>query len=171
MTEVNQREPHRVPDMLNGAVAGIVGGIVAAFLLERFQAAIKDLAPTQSDEESAPVKAADQVSRVVAGRPLPDGWKQPGGEAVHYALGAALGTAYGVAAEYDPRVTAGLGTLFGLSASVVLDETLVPVLGLSDPPWRSSARAHAFGLISHLVFGLVTETTRRQLRASGPPLR
>ena len=90
--------------------------------------------------------------------------KEAAGNAVHYLFGALLGGAYGLLAEYRPEVTKGYGTLFG-AASAVFDEVAVPVAGLSGPPTDFPAATHAYALASHVVFGGVTEATRRLVRA------
>ncbi len=45
--------------------------------------------------------------------------------------------------------------------AVIMDEALVPAVGLSGPPWRSPASTHAYSLASHFVFGLTLEVVRR----------
>ena len=90
--------------------------------------------------------------------------KEAAGNAVHYLFGALLGGAYGLLAEYRPEVTKGFGTAFG-AASAAFDELGVPAAGLSGPPTDFPAATHAYGLASHIVFGGVTEATRRLVRA------
>ena len=87
---------------------------------------------------------------------------------VHAKL-AALGVAYGVAAEFRPGVTAGYGTAFGTAAAALLDEGAVPAVGLGAAPWTAPASTHAYALSSHLVFGAVTEFVRRQVSATLAP--
>ena len=84
---------------------------------------------------------------------------------MHYLFGALLGGAYGLLAEYRPEVTKGFGTLFG-AATTALDEIGVPAAGLSGPPSEFPAATHAYSLASHVVFGGVTEATRRLVRTS-----
>jgi putative membrane protein len=47
---------------------------------------------------------------------------------------------------------------------LVVDETAVPVLGLSKPPTDYPASTHVYALASHLVYGLTAELVRRSLR-------
>ena len=104
------------------------------------------------------------------------GWDQPqrvpaqqqplAGQIVHYVVGAARGAGYGIAAEFRPAVTAGFGAPFGFGLAAVLDEAVVPAVGLGSPPWETPPSTHAYTLASHLLFGTVTEFTRRQLRAT-----
>lgn len=155
------------PDLMRGALAGLAAGLAAAFAMNQFQKLWSAFVSEDSegDGDSATVRTADEVSHALTGRKLPKRAKEPAGEAVHYALGAALGVAYGVAAEFRPRVTLGFGTVFGTTTALVLDEALVPALGITDPPWEFPAGTHAYSLVSHLVFGAVAEGTRASIRA------
>ena len=102
--------------------------------------------------------------RTATGKFIASEDKEAAGEAVHYLFGALLGGAYGLLAEYRPEVTTGSGTAFG-AVSAAFDEIGVPVAGLSGPPTESPAATHIYALASHVVFGSVTEATRRLVRA------
>lgn len=115
--------------------------------------------------EPTTVKAAEAVSEHGLGHRLTDREKPYAGAAVHYGFGAALGAAYGAAAEIEPRVTAGFGLPYGAAVALIFDEALVPALGLSGPPWRSPASTHAYSLASHLAFGAALEAARRAVRS------
>ena len=156
--------PDSRPDPLRGAIAGVAAGLAAAFAMNQFQ----KLWPQESADKGDPatVKAANKASRTATGKPVPEPAKDIAGEAVHYGLGAALGVGYGILAEYWPQATAGLGTAFGAVTALALDEAAVPAMGLGEAPWKTPPATHAYGMISHIVFGLVTEGARRSLRAA-----
>lgn len=160
----------RRPDPLLGAGAGLVAGLVASFAMSQFQ---KIWGATISEQgsggDSATVKTANKASRTATGRSVEKEEKKEAGEAVHYATGAALGLAYGLAAEFRREVTIGRGTGFGVAVAAVLDEATVPAMGLSDPPWKTPIETHVYGFVSHLVFGLVIETVRRGIRTLDRP--
>ena len=156
--------------LLRGATAGLVAGVVASFAMEAGQALAAKLSPSDGgEEEPATAKAADRVAKAVTGAPVPEPDHPLAGQIVHYALGAGLGLAYGIAAEFSPRVTAGYGAGFGLTTAALLDEAAVPAAGLGTPPWSTSPATHAYTIASHLVFGAVAELTRRQVNASLQP--
>lgn len=157
----------RRADPVAGALAGFAAGLAAAFAVKHFEALWKSLAPREPGDARDPpnVEAASAVVCAAGGRRLADRAKDTGGTVVHYAMGAALGVVYGVAAEYWPRIRTGHGTAFGLVSALALEDALVPAAGLSEPPWRSSIGAHARGLAAHLVFGAVAEGARSRLRA------
>ena len=155
----------RKPDPIRGALAGLAAGLAASFAMGMAQRLFAAIGPKQaSDGDPATVKAANKVSRAAAGRSIEKEHKEAAGGTVHYATGAALGLAYGIAAEYRPEVTAGHGAVFGVATSLALDEAGVPLAGLGKPPWQAPLSSHAFGLASHFVFGLAAEGARRALR-------
>ncbi len=157
--------PPLAPAPLRGLAAGIAAGLVASLAMNLFQKGWASvLAPPSTGDDPATVKAAQKMSRAATGKFFASEDKQAAGEATHYLFGAMLGGAYGLIAEYRPEVTAGRGTLFG-AASTALDEVGVPAAGLSGPPSDFPAATHAYSLASHILFGMVTEATRRQLRA------
>lgn len=122
----------------------------------------------QSDNESdddATVKAASTLSEGVFGHELTPDQKKIAGPAVHYAVGAAGGIVYGVAAELAPEITKGAGLPYGTAFWLVVDEGLVPLLGFAKGPGEYPLSAHAYALASHLVFGATAEVVRRLLRA------
>ena len=159
-------EDINAPALLKGAAVGLAAGLLASLAMNQFQAVVASLSSDQDDEEPSTEKAADRISRAVTGGPVPDERKEAAGNLVHYALGAALGVAYGIAAEVRPGIIAGFGTAFGTGVAAVLDEAAVPAAGLAAPPSETPASTHVYALVSHLVFGAVTEASRRLLRAA-----
>ena len=156
--------PKSQPAPFRGLAAGIAAGQIASLAMNLFQKAwAKALPLPSSGDDPATVKAAQKVSRAATGEYFAKAHKSAAGTAVHYAFGAMLGGAYGLLAEYRPEVTKAGGTLFGAAASA-LDELAVPAAGLSAPPTDFPAATHTYGMVSHLVFGGVTEATRKLLR-------
>src|SRR5690348_18378258 len=84
-------------DIMKGLLAGVAGGLLAAFLMEQFQAAWSATAQAMSPakkrggrkSDPATVKAANIISEKVVGRKVPRNYKPLAGEAVHYGMGAA----------------------------------------------------------------------------------
>ncbi len=172
----------REPNLAKGAIAGLVGGLAASWVMNQFQAAVpakafkKLLGETDesgggsgsddSHESAEPttVKAAEAVSEGAFDHKLTDDEKAWAGPAVHYSLGSSAGLVYGLLAEADPRVTAGGGLPFGAAFWLVADEATVPALGLSKAPWQFPPSTHVYSFVSHLVYGLTTEAVRRLVR-------
>lgn len=86
---------------------------------------------------------------------------------LHYAFGTAVGAVYGEAMELTrTRGVVVPGLAFGAALFAVADEIAVPALGLGEEMDQAPLSDHAFGLLSHLVYGLGTEVARRGLRAA-----
>ena len=161
---MSEATPSTAARIATGAAVGLIAGLAASFAMDRFQA----LTQPKSDDDSEPAteQAADGIARVVTGEPLAANDKPLGGQLVHYGLGTLLGTGYGIAAEFAPRVTTSMGTAFGIGTWAVLDEAAVPAAGLGDPPWKAAPSTQAYSLSSHLVFGVVAEGARVGARAA-----
>lgn len=147
--------------ILKGAAIGLVAGLAASFVMEKAQSVLQGDA--EGGGESSTTKAADKLSQATTGAAVPKPDKPKAGELVHYGFGAALGLVYGAVAAQWRGVTAGFGSLFGLGVALAADELLVPALGLGPWPTETPPKTHAFGVASHLVFGLSLEAVRRAL--------
>ena len=161
-------------DVVKGAVAGLVGGIVATVVMGKFQAFLSALSEEDKksknekskEDEPATVKAAEEISATVFDHKLTKSEKEPAGEAMHYAMGAASGLIYGVASEIAPVTTVGAGLPFGAAIWLIADDVVVPALGLSKPVTEYPLSTHAYALSSHLVYGLATDIVRRAVRSA-----
>lgn len=152
------------PRPVLGLFAGIAAGLIASAAMAAFQSvAAKPMGQDQSDDDPATVKAADKVAVATTGDRVPDAYRAPAGQAVHYLTGAALGGLYGVLTEYRPGAASGFGSLYGIATSALLDEAAVPAAGLGSAPWDTSAATHAYGALAHLVFGVTLEGARSLL--------
>ena len=163
-----------------GLLVGLIGGLAASWAMNRFQDVWLTVSPSDAsneketnredsdvaseDQDDATVKAASAVSEGLFDHKLTPAEKKIAGPAVHYAVGAAAGMVYGVASELMPEVTTGLGLPYGTAFWLVVDETIVPLLGLSKGPNKYPLSTHAYALASHLVYGATVEGTRRILR-------
>jgi putative membrane protein len=184
------RESRDHSNIWKGLAAGLVGGLVASWTMNRFQdvwasfaaghekppdAEISQhgLRPEKADlqqnneaQDDTTVKAASAIAEGLFHHKLSKSEKKFAGPAVHYSLGTAAGGLYGVAAEAMPDVTAGAGLTFGTAFWLVVDEGAVPLLGLSKGPAEYPVSTHLYALASHLIFGLTTEMVRRGVRRS-----
>ncbi len=175
-----------------GLAAGIVSGLAAAAVMNRFQALLSrqtggeershgaqslqtgspgqgvglELRAAGRDEQTddATERLANAVSVKVFDRELTKREKAAAGTAFHYAMGATSGALYGAVAELAPGATAGAGLPFGLAVWIVADEGIVPAAGLSKSPSEYPLSIHAYSFASHLVFGLTAEVVRRAAR-------
>jgi len=156
-------------DVVKGAFAGLIGGLVASFVMSEFQSLLSKLTEEEKNskkkkDEPATVKAAEEISEAVFAHKLKKSEKESAGEAVHYAMGATSGLIYGIASEIAPLTTAGLGLPFGAAVWLVADDIVVPTLGLAKPATEYRFSTHAYALSSHLVYSLTTDLVRRGVR-------
>jgi len=159
-----------------GLAAGVVGGLVASWVMDRFQywwLSFSDrdelsLQQTTIDpvnqDEPATVKTASVISEGVFNHSLSVKEKEIAGSLVHYAVGTTAGAVYGLAAESTPEVTKLMGVPFGAVFWMVVDEGALPLLGLAKEPNAYPVSTHAYALASHLVFGLTAEVVRSSVR-------
>ena len=154
-------------DLMKGAVAGVV----ATWVMDRVDWFMYRREPEQSRRETwAARPEGKDPAHVIASRasdalgtgPIPQG--HPAGLAVHYAIGVAPAALYGVLRERVPAVGAGAGLAFGAAMFVAEDEVANPALGFAAPPQDYPWQPHARGLVSHLIYGLVTDAVLRGLR-------
>lgn len=172
MSETLERHPVR------GILAGAVGGLVAAWVMNEFMAgpgkrlskAVQtpeenDAQAQPSDEPDATMKTADAiVQQVTGGQHLTYAQKQTGGPIVHYSFGALAGALYGGVAEYSAFARSGFGTTFGSALFAGADLLAVPALHLSAPLSETPSETLATPFAAHLVYGVTTEFVRRILR-------
>lgn len=167
--------------LASGIVAGIAGGLVAAWVMNQFTANVgpslqkgvqgeesagERQEPAGPKPDDATMKTADAVvSTVTGGRHLSHEGKEKGGPIVHYAFGAIMGAAYGALAEGIPETTLGFGTAFGAALFAGADLVAVPALNLSGSPSDAPASSMATPFAAHLVYGAATEAVRRMVRA------
>jgi len=172
-------------------MAGMIGGAVASYAMNQFQAAFKSpphkeqprgaaskgtatggtearasRKPQQHEEggADATVKTAQLISRNLFDHDLSDREKQIAGPAIHYAYGVIVGGLYGGLSEVLPVVSAGLGMPYGAVLWALGDEVAVPALGLSKPPTKYPLATHADALSTHFVYGITLDVVRRVAR-------
>ncbi len=143
--------------LAKGLLAGLIGGLVGS--------AAKTLAesiypPRVEGQQPPPVVLAEKV----AGHSLTTGQKHVAAQGIHWSFGPIIGAAYGALAEYAPVVTDRHGVTFGMALCSVTHEGVLPALGL-NPAWENQPlREQSSEMISHSVYGLVTESVRKHVR-------
>ena len=192
MREDGKGDGRRDGNVWKGLAAGLIGGLVASWTMNRFQDVWSKLAEGEEEspgagvarpdvsrtderpeqpsggegEADATVKAASAISEGIFDHRLTRGQKEWAGPAVHYAFGTSVGGLYGAAAELAPGVAAGAGLPFGAAFWLIADEGAVPLLGLSKGPTEYPLSTHVYALASHLVYGLTAEAVRRAVRGA-----
>jgi uncharacterized membrane protein YagU involved in acid resistance len=153
----------RRPNPWLGAGAGLIGGLAGSFAIGGFHHLWAKATHSNLEEKGmeSTTKAATFLSRKVMDRELDEQTKPKAASAVHFAFGSLVGAAYGAAAAVDSKFSEGLGIPFGASVYVGAHATSVPALGLSEPPTKAPLKDEVGEFLGHLVYGLVTDVTRR----------
>lgn len=160
-------------NLLKGVIAGAAAGLVATFVMSKYQNISQDLfsnngesSDKEKSEKSEPatVKAANAITDTVFDHELEKDEKEIAGQAMHYLMGGVSGAIYGGAAEYSNLVKKGGGFPFGTAVWAIADDFVVPALGLSKSPLKFPLSTHAYAITSHWVYGAVSELARKQIR-------
>jgi putative membrane protein len=165
--------------LLGGFAAGVIAGLVATWVLDKYQQGALEatrrvenatnagpaFSRQQEDQlreqQRAHAEAAKRIAKSTIGKKLSHAQQRDAAAIVQYAAGALAGGVYGVAAEILPGVRRWYG--MGYSKAIFLggSEPLLPWLGLSS---GQKVQVTPAGLPAPLVFGVALETTRRVLR-------
>lgn len=163
-----------VPAALLGAVASIPASKLKAISERQLQRAAETVWPPSEEEKKLvgvdpsnhldnmpPAVLADRVARHLGYGPLDHATKLRIQNTIHYSFGALYGSAYAVAANAFPAVTAGFGTAAGAGLYLAGHGSALPLLKVQASPWRLPRAAFAWELASHLLFGAALELSRR----------
>ncbi len=163
-------------EVWKGMVAGLIGGLVASWTMNQFQALLSKLAespqqssqPQQQAQQSdmdkpATLKMAEKVARAVLHRELRPDEEKIAEPLVHYVYGTAWGGIYGALAEAEPVTAKAIGLPFGAALWLAGDEIAVPAFGLSKGPTEYPVSSHLQALASHAVYGVTTDVVRRAM--------
>jgi putative membrane protein len=157
MTTQPKKLPAPARDILKGALAGLIGGLIATAAKS---AAEKVYPPRTHGEPEPPAVLAEKMGQPKAETPQ----KKFVEESIHWVFGAAAGAAYGALAEIYPQVTEKHGANFGMALMAVTHEGALPALGLSAPPAQQEGREKRSEMVTHVVYGVVCETVRVLVR-------
>ena len=154
-TETASRPTH---SLAKGLAAGLIAGIVATAARSFAE---KLYPPRTHGEPEPPTILAEKI----AGRSLEQDTRITATETIHWSFGAAAGAAYGAIAEYYPPITERNGANFGMTLMALTHHSALPALGLAAEPEEQTAREKSSEVVTHVVFGVVTETVRRIVRS------
>ncbi len=139
-----------------GLLAGFIGGI-AGSAAKLIGEAIYP--PRTLGQEPPPALLVEKIM----GHPISKSQQTLASQGFHWTFGPGLGAAYGVAAEFVPQVTALYGVAFGWVVLVGTHESVLPALGLVEPPLKQPLQEQTSEIATHALYGFVTEFVRRLL--------
>ena len=177
--EKNSRKRREIK-LLGGLAAGIIGGIVATWVLDKYQQGALEatraaenavnagpiLSRRQEDrlreQQLAHAEAAERIAQSTFGKGLSRNQRRNAAPIVQYAIGALAGGAYGFAVEILPVVRRGYGTGYSNLLFLGGSQAVLPWLNLGTR--QKIAPLKNGGLSAPIIYGATLETTRRILR-------
>lgn len=153
-------------DLIKGAIAGAVAtwamDRLTTFLYEHEDEEARAREDEARGGETAYQAAAEKAAEAV-GAELAPAERKRAGAALHWGLGVGAGAVYGVVRPRVPFVGDAEGVGFGSTFFLLMDEGVVPLLGLTPGPNAFPWQTHARGLAGHVVFGMVADATLKLL--------
>lgn len=139
---------------------GLLAGLVATQVTNLAQRPLRRATPENVDRHEERVRPGASSSLVAAQKlakaldvPPSQHREERWGKAIHLAVGMGWGPVYGLLRRYVGLRPVSAALASGAAMSLVLDEALVPTLGLSAPNHRYPAFTRIRGFIAHLVYG------------------
>lgn len=160
----------QVRETIVDLAAGIIGGIVATRVNDYVEKAFWEVTPEREkalEPDTAHESSAEAAAHLLLSRETDEPREQDVEvlkKGVHYGLGAAWGPFYCWLRRHGDLSPALAGIVSGTALSLIVDETLNPVLGITPPPDAYPESAHVRGLLTHVVWGLVCGATAEVLR-------
>lgn len=151
---------NREADLARGFLAGAIGGLVGT--------ALKTLAerylPVRPPSAEAPPAKMAKRTAALAGERLSEQQKEVAEQGIHWVFGTVLGGVYGAAVEWLPALNDGMGLPFGAAVFGLMHEAALPAADLEPGHQGKDAGDERNEMVTHLIYGFVTEVTRAQMR-------
>lgn len=150
--------------------AGVIGGIVATKVNDYVEKAFWEVTPESEkvlEPETEHNSSAEAAAHMLLERETDVPREQDVAivkKGVHYGLGAAWGPLYCWLRRHGDMPPALAGVVSGTALSLIVDETLNPLLGITPPPGAYPESAHLRGFLTHVAWGLVCGATAETLR-------
>ncbi len=156
------KKPSKAEDLslLKGLLAGLAGGLVGSAA----KVVAEELFPPRTKGRTIPPRILIDRAVEATNASVPEPAKQAATQGIHWAFGTMIGGAYGVAAELSPKVTSWRGGVFGLTVNRVAHDNLLPKMELVAPVPEQPAQERVSEWITHVVYGVTTDTVRRLVR-------
>jgi hypothetical protein len=120
------------------------------------------------ETQSATAKGADAAALAVTGRRLDAREQGVAAPLLHYAFGTAAGALYGALVELRPDSIRGGGLVFGMTLWAAADQLGVSLIDLAPDPSERPLVAELYSVVSHVAYGVTTETVRVAVRSQLP---
>ena len=150
----------RAQTLLADIAVGLFAGLVATQVTNLAQGPLQRMTPDSVGRQERRVRPGASSSLVAARKVAqrldcsPNRHKVKSlGKAIHFGIGMAWGPVYGLLRRHGGLGPFGAALASGAAMSLILDEGVVPALGLSAPNRDYPAFTHARGFLAHLVYG------------------
>ena len=152
---------HKAQTLLSDIVVGLFAGLVATQVTNLAQVPLQRMTPDNVGRQEKQVRPGASSSLVAARKAArrldcSPSQREVGllGKAIHFGIGMAWGPVYGLLRRHGGLGPFGAALASGAAMSLILDEGVVPVLGLSAPNQDYPVFTHARGFLAHLVYGV-----------------
>lgn len=148
-------------DVAIGLVAGMVATKVTGYAQEALYGPMPDRIKEQEKRvrPAPPPQVAAEKSAQALGLDLNQEQLKRAAMGIHYASGMMWGPVYSLLRRHSRMEPLGAGFVTGATMSLILDEALMPALGLSAPSRDYPTVTHVRGFVGHLVFGAAAALT------------
>jgi len=153
-------EGRRAQTLLADVAVGLFAGLVATQVTNLAQGPLQRMTPDSVGRRERRVRPGASSSLVAARKAARHLDCSPGqqevgllGKAIHFGIGMAWGPVYGLLRRHGGLGPFGAALGSGVAMSLILDEGMVPTLGLSAPNRDYPVFTHARGFLAHLVYG------------------
>ncbi len=168
-------QEHERESVLADTLKGAVAGGIAVWVMDQVDWYMYNHENAEARQRTQRVRPegldpAHYTANKIAGafgKELSPRQPHPAGIAIHYGIGVGAGALYGALQGRVPAISTGRGALYGLGIFLTHDELLNTVTGSAARPTQYPWQAHARGLISHLILGMVADTILRVLKGPG----
>ena len=150
----------RAQSLLADIAVGLFAGLVATQVTNLAQGPLQRMTPHSVEQQEKRVRPGASSSLVAARKTTYGLDRSPDrqnvellGKAIHFGIGMAWGPVYGLLRRHGGLGPFGAALASGTAMSLVLDEGVVPALGLSAPNRDYPAFTHVRGFLAHLVYG------------------
>lgn len=150
-------------------IIGCAAGIIATRTTDHVQKILWNLTPSSErrqepkTRDGSSAKSAARLLMEQAGQEPSEDNLVRGKKAIHYGLGLMWGPLYCLLRRGSGMTPAGAGITSGAVLSVVVDESINPLLGISPPSRTFPTSAHLRGFATHLAWGLTAAVAAETL--------
>lgn len=166
MRNNNQKTKDNFGDLLTDVAFGLVAGAVGTFVMGKvtnYMYRHEDSEARQKYQEVTggkyvPERTAETIEKTF-GLEATKKQRQLLAKGSHWSVGLGAGATYALLRRRFDYADWGQGLAFGAAFWLFFDEGLTWLTGLAESPQEYPWQAHARGLVGHLVYGLVADTT------------